>query len=228
MELGKLGSALPALPYRSKIRAFLGSLAVFFFVVCVFPRRQDFSYRLAQPHRPRPGPPGAENLEEPTSPIPAKIWQIYLPKGRLHDDDRAAAIDPAVLEDTTSWLAMNPGAAYTLAGAEWADRFVDRHYADDEPLRRTYHALHNPGLKSDLLRYLVLGREGGIYTDVDTVALRPLDAWVPRGWRARVRLVVGLEYDRRDHKPWREFPYDVQFAQWTIAAAPGHPVFADM
>jgi alpha 1,6-mannosyltransferase len=39
---------------------------------------------------------------------------------------------------------------------------------------------------------------------------------------------VGIEFDRRDGGPWADIPHWLQFCQWTIAAAPGHPVFKKM
>lgn len=83
-------------------------------------------------------------------------------------------------------------------------------------------------MKSDLLRYLVLGAQGGVYTDTDTVALKPVDVWVPEALRGKARLIVGIEFDRRDGGPWADIPHWLQFCQWTIAAAPGHPVFKRM
>lgn len=83
-------------------------------------------------------------------------------------------------------------------------------------------------MKSDFLRYLILGVEGGVYTDTDTIALKPIDVWVPEGIRDQVRLIVGIEFDRRDGGAWADIPHWLQFCQWTIAAAPGHPVFPKM
>ena len=61
----------------------------------------------------------------------------------------------------------------------------------------TYFALRNPGMKTDLLRYLILWVEDGVYADLDTWALKPIDAWVPEHLKAEgsVRAVVGLEWD---------------------------------
>lgn len=167
----------------------------------------------------------------PTTPsgllIPPKIWQILLPQARHADGP--FTIDPSQLVDTPSWIAKNPDYNYKLVTSEWADAFVDAHFAASDPaLAQTYHALRNPGLKSDLLRYLLLSVEGGVYTDVDTVALRPVDEWVAPALRGTVRLVVGVEFDQRDGGMWDEIPHALQFCQWTIAAAPGHPIFAAM
>lgn len=84
-------------------------------------------------------------------------------------------------------------------------------------------------MRSDILRYLYLYLEGGVYSDIDTVALKPINDWVPPEFRDRARLIVGIEYDRRDNDyGWAEIPHWVQFCQWTIAAAPHHPVFISM
>ncbi|KAF4119318.1 alpha 1,6-mannosyltransferase [Geosmithia morbida] len=106
--------------------------------------------------------------------------------------------------------------------------FVEKHFADDRNVVEAYNNLTNVGMKSDLLRYLVLYVEGGVYTDTDTVALKPIDDWVPADIRDQVGLVVGSEFDRRDGGAWAEIPHWLQFCQWTIAAAPGHPVFRKM
>ncbi|KAI0021681.1 alpha-1,6-mannosyltransferase Och1 [Xylariomycetidae sp. FL0641] len=160
------------------------------------------------------------------NPIPSAIWQIFLPPTRHSDPFR---IDPGVLSDTSSWLAMNPDYTYTLVGEEGANQFVENHFGDNEELLRIYRALTNPGLKSDLLRYLMLSEVGGTYTDIDTIALKPIDDWVPDALRPLVRVIVGIEYDKLDSElGWVDIPHVLQFCQWTIAAAPGHPLFSAM
>lgn len=88
-----------------------------------------------------------------------------------------------------------------------------------------YEALWNTGMKSDLLRYLVLNVEGGVYSDIDTVAIKPVSKWVPPYLRDRIRLIAGIEFDRLNGPKWVGMSHDVQFGQWTFAGAPGHPVF---
>jgi alpha 1,6-mannosyltransferase len=74
----------------------------------------------------------------------------------------------------------------------------------------------------------LLSVEGGVYTDMDTLAIKRIDEWIPATMRDKVRLVVGIEFDRRDGGGWADIPHWLQFCQWTIAAAPGHPVFPRM
>lgn len=88
-----------------------------------------------------------------------------------------------------------------------------------------YEALWNTGMKSDLLRYLVLNIEGGVYADIDTKAIKPMSKWVPPYLRDRIRLVAGIEFDRLSGNAWQGMPHYVQFGQWAFAGAAGHPVF---
>ncbi|KAL7942827.1 glycosyltransferase family 32 protein [Trichoderma barbatum] len=161
--------------------------------------------------------------------IPANIWQIVLPKEQpYHGDTKHVPVDAKQLENAPSWIAMNPDWQYTLVGHKGGDEFVDSRFSHNPKISQVYHNISNVGQKSDLLRYLLLSVYGGVYTDTDTVALRPVDVWVPEAYRDKARLVVGIEFDRRDGGPWADIPHWLQFCQWTIAAAPGHPVFTKM
>lgn len=105
---------------------------------------------------------------------------------------------------------------------------MEQHFSDNPTILETYQNLTHVGMKPDLLRYLLLSVEGGVYTDTDTVALKPIDLWIPEKLRDKVRLVVGLEFDQRDGGMWADITHPVQFCQWTLAAMPGHPVFPRM
>ena len=154
----------------------------------------------------------------PESPIPRKVWQNYF----------GDEIDDASLQDASSWIILNRDYRYTLIGRDGAGSFVNRSFANDPALVRRYHSLPNFGMMSDLLRYMVLYVEGGTYTDIDTTALQPIDHWVAPEQRETVRAIIGLEFDQRDGSPWADISHEVQFCQWTLAAAPGHPLFGRM
>lgn len=157
--------------------------------------------------------------------IPPKIWQIMLPRSGSPVN---ALIDAKSLADTSSWLARNPGYGYILIGQKEADNFINAHFFSDAKVLRTWRALKNPAIKSDLLRYLILFIEGGVYTDVDTQALQPIDVWVPNKYRDQAKVVIGIEWDQLGGTSWADIPRRLQFCQWTIAAAPGHPLFIKM
>ncbi|GAP86649.2 putative glycosyltransferase family 32 protein [Rosellinia necatrix] len=156
--------------------------------------------------------------------IPPKIWQILLPRPGSSDGPR----DAEALSDTPSWLVQNPDYGYTLIGEREADYFVDRHFSADARMQGAWRAVKSPGVKFDLLRYLLLFIEGGVYTDTDTEALKPVDAWIPAQYRHRAKVVIGVEFDRPEGGAWADAPRGLRFCQWTIAAAPGHPLFAKM
>lgn len=157
--------------------------------------------------------------------IPHKIWQIFLtpPLGGEN-----FTIDPIFLGDTASWIARNPDYTYTLVSSKHADDFMQAHFSGNHDILHIYNSLRNPGMKSDFLRYLILYVEGGTYADTDVYAHKPVDAWIPAEFRSRAKVVVGVEFDRLDNQNWGEVHPDLQFCQWTIAAAPGHPLFMHM
>lgn len=114
----------------------------------------------------------------------------------------------------------------TLLGQKGATKFLRQHF--NSKVLETFNNLPNVGMKSDFLRYLVLLIEGGVYSDTDTEAIRPIDDWVPPEYRGRARAVIGIEWDRQFEGQFPDVPHWLQFAQWTIAAAPGHPIFRAM
>lgn len=115
-----------------------------------------------------------------------------------------------------------------LLGEKGAEKLLREHFANEPQILETYASLTNIGMKSDFLRYLLLHVEGGVYTDTDTESIKPIDDWVPSHLRDKARLIVGIEYDQLDDEPYLEMTHSVQFCQWTIAAAAGHPVFLRM
>lgn len=161
-----------------------------------------------------------------------KIWQVT-------GDDK---VQPA-RACAQPWITSNPGWSHTLHTDKTATAFAARHWRggdddddNDSHLVRALGELRNAGIRADLIRYLLLGAEGGVYTDLDTVPLKPIDEWLPWGDHLGrgARLVVGVEWDElataasNSGRP-RGVLHEVQFCQWTIVAtAAGHPVFGAM
>jgi mannosyltransferase OCH1-like enzyme len=64
--------------------------------------------------------------------------------------------------------------------------------------KKTYDAIQNPGAKSDIFRYEILHRHGGLYIDTDFMCLKPfdlllyLDFFAGGGWNAFPVLFNGL------------------------------------
>ncbi|KAH8680759.1 hypothetical protein BX600DRAFT_543454 [Xylariales sp. PMI_506] len=161
------------------------------------------------------------------------IWQIIIPQKSISDP---IDIDVQELGNTHTWMKMNRGYSYNLVTLDTADEFAETYYENDTTIFNTFKSLRDPMLKSDLLRYLTLGKMGGVFTDIDAAALQPVDTWISPAFRG-ARLVVGIEVDKLSNESspaaaaaaaadsWMDTPRDLQFSQRTIAAAPDHRVF---
>ena len=134
---------------------------------------------------------------------------------------------PAIVSDGIRSFACDDGTTLQML---WSDQacaeLVSESYSSLSGLVATLpHAV----MRADLFRYMVLNAFGGVYADVDTRLLRPIDGWVPHAPGAPpVRLVVGIEADS-DRPDWADwYPRRLQWCQWTLAAAAGHPVLEEV
>lgn len=158
-----------------------------------------------------------------TSKFPGYIWQTW----------KTAASDAGFPEEyrpmEASWTDQHPDFVHEVLTDENA-RYVLRHlYSAVPDVIAAYEALPRPVLKADFFRYLILLARGGIYTDIDTFAIRPTVDWVPDHVpRSAFGLVIGIEADpdRPDWADW--YSRRIQFCQWTIQAKPGHPVLREI
>jgi alpha 1,6-mannosyltransferase len=109
----------------------------------------------------------------------------------------------------------------------WSDEACSKFVAAFYPSAlEEFNALPHPVSRADLFRYMVLNTFGGVYSDMDTTLLRPVDDWVSSDLDPQppVSLIIGVEADpnRSDWKRW--YARRLQWCQWTVAAAAGHPV----
>ncbi|KAK3694170.1 hypothetical protein B0T22DRAFT_506431 [Podospora appendiculata] len=141
--------------------------------------------------------------------IPKKIWYKLGPKG-LTNATRAW---------TNTCIDGNPGYAHEFMTDESGDAYVAARFASRPDIVASYLGLTIPILKADLLRYLLLVADGGVWSDLDvSCAGVPMDAWVPAAHRADAGLVVGWEFD----VGWGENIIR-QFTSWLIMARPNSP-----
>ncbi|KAF0698402.1 Aste57867_10970 [Aphanomyces stellatus] len=91
--------------------------------------------------------------------IPKRIHQIWLGPAPLD----------AFREWMKSWGALHPDWEYTL----WTERDLGQWTLTNQ---MAFDAATNYGEKSDIWRYEILERHGGVYVDIDFECLRPLDA----------------------------------------------------
>lgn len=155
--------------------------------------------------------------------FPAYIWQTW-----KYDPSSVWFIDD-LRSPEASWTEMHPGFVHQVITDDTQRHLIKYYFASIPEVVEAYEVLPLAVLKADFFRYLVLLARGGIYSDIDTTALRPAPEWLPEDLdQSTIGLVVGIEADpdRLDWKEW--YSRRIQFCQWTIQAKPGHPVLRDI
>lgn len=166
-----------------------------------------------------PAPPPAKL---PGSTFPQKIWQTW-------------KIDPLLFGITETaramtWIKQNPHMRYEVITDASDLTYVEQHFGPDGFNRPDivdfYRQVNLRIIKADLLRYMILYAEGGIYADIDVEALRPFHRFIPERHNEHdYDLIVGIEVDMPQFRHHRILGQKSQsFCQWTIAARPRHPV----
>ncbi|KAF4984108.1 hypothetical protein FZEAL_647 [Fusarium zealandicum] len=158
------------------------------------------------------------------SSFPQKIWQTW-------------KLDPLNFEErdlTTSrtWLAKNPGMRYEVLTDANEMAFVEEHFGSgpngvNRPdIVQFYRSINMPIIKADLLRYMIMYAQGGVYADIDVEALRPVHRFIPERYDDQdIDLIVGVEIDQpefTDHSILGK--KSRSFCQWTIISKPRQPV----
>ncbi|TVY88015.1 Initiation-specific alpha-1,6-mannosyltransferase [Lachnellula willkommii] len=159
---------------------------------------------------------------DPELKFPAYIWQTwkYTPaSGEFGESFRPAE---------ASWSEKHPGFIHEVITDQVAVHLLRHLYASVPEVLEAYNALPMAVLKADFFRYLILLARGGIYSDIDTYALKSATEWLPETVpREQVGLVIGIEADpdREDWNQW--YSRRIQFCQWTIQSKAGHPVLRE-
>ncbi len=97
-----------------------------------------------------------QQAQEPR--IPLKIHQIWL----------GSPIPVQLQELAHTWHIKHPEWEYKL----WTDKDLENYNLVN---RKLFNSANNYGLKSDIARYEILYREGGVYIDIDCECYMPLD-----------------------------------------------------
>jgi mannosyltransferase OCH1-like enzyme len=156
------------------------------------------------------------------SQFPRKIWQTWKvdPLG----------FDERDLSCARTWISKNPSHRYEVLTDMNDLYYVETHFGPAELNRpdivEMYRSLTAKIIKADLLRYLVMYVEGGVYTDIDVEALKPVDRFIPDRYNERdVDMVIGVEIDQPHFNNHTILGKKSQsFCQWTFMCKPKLPV----
>ena len=122
--------------------------------------------------------------------IPKKIHQIWL----------GGVIPDRYSKLSESWKKYHPTWEYKL----WGDADVDSFGLKNKAL---FYKARNMGQRSDIFRYEILNRHGGIYVDTDFECLKPFDDLL------YLDFFTGISYDTK-----------MVLYIGLIATIPGHPI----
>jgi len=167
------------------------------------------------------------SVAKPLSPahlenFPRKIWQSWkVDPTRFENRD---------IERARSWTTKNPSHRYEVLTDAGADSYVEEHFGPSGLNRPdivlTYQSLTAKIIKSDLLRYLIMYVEGGVYADIDVEAIKPIKSFIPKRFDERdIDMVIGVEVDEPaffDHPVLGS--KSRSFCQWTFMCKPRLPV----
>jgi mannosyltransferase OCH1-like enzyme len=161
-------------------------------------------------------------IQLPTATIPKKIWQTWK-VGPLGFEQGHA-------DTAKTWPAKNPNYRYEVLTDDNALEYLDWHYGarglNRPDLVDLYREIDITIIKADLLRYLILYAEGGVYADIDVEALRPVERFIPERYtESEVDMIIGVEIDEPAYVNHPVLGSKcMSFCQWTFAAKPHLPV----
>ncbi|KZL73828.1 initiation-specific alpha-1,4-mannosyltransferase [Colletotrichum tofieldiae] len=154
--------------------------------------------------------------------FPKKIWQSW--------KVAPFAFEVEQILTARTWTDKNPGYRYEVLTDSNDMEYVEEHYGPDgfdrPDIVDMYRNVNATIIKADLLRYMIMYAEGGIYADIDVEDLRPVSRWIPERYaEADVDLVIGVEIDQPQFKGHPILgKKSMSFCQWTFMSRPGHPV----
>jgi len=154
--------------------------------------------------------------------FPRKLWQSWKHSPLSFEDNHR--------ESARTWTERNPGHRYEVLTDDNDVQYIEEHYGPTGLSRQdiidTYKSINARIVKADLLRYMIMYAEGGLYADIDVEALRPVDRFIPDRYDERdVDMVIGVEIDQPEFKDHPILGKKSQsFCQWTFMCKPGLPV----
>lgn len=157
--------------------------------------------------------------------LPAVPVETTLPK-LIHQTFPSKQLPSELQSNVDTLQALNPGWRHSLYDDADIDRFIRSAYGAEVHARYLRIDPLYGAARADLFRYLLLYKLGGVYLDIKSAALRPLDEVLS----PQERFIVAQWPSGPDAKfkgaGWHEETKHIQegeFQQWFVVASPGHP-----
>lgn len=133
--------------------------------------------------------------------IPKTIWQTY--KTKYQD------LPDYAKEYTESWKNLNKEYLYNYVSDEDALDFIKDNYG--QSWLDIFNSVPLGVMRGDILRYLLIYKNGGVYADLDTLCLKPIDSWIVKD----KEIIFGPESS-------------LEFCVWTFASVANHPIIENV
>jgi mannosyltransferase OCH1-like enzyme len=158
--------------------------------------------------------------------FPRKIWQTW-------------KVDPLSFDQRDSvtartWTTKNRDYRYEVLTDDNDLTWIEHQYGPEGINRPDivdfYANVNATIIKADLLRYLIMYAEGGVYADIDVEDLKPVRRWITdRFNEADIDMVIGVEIDEPEFKDHPILGKKSQsFCQWTFMCKPRLPVMLQL
>ncbi|KAH0835268.1 hypothetical protein AYO21_10693 [Fonsecaea monophora] len=156
--------------------------------------------------------------------FPQKIWQSWKVD--------ALDLEGRDLFCARSWMAKNPNYRYEVLTDSNDIQYLETHFGpgglNRPDIIDVYRLLTAKIIKADLLRYLIMYVEGGVYVDIDVEALKPLDRFIPDSDQFKeddIDMIIGVEIDQPKFIKHPILGSKCKsFCQWTFICKPRLPV----
>ncbi|KAJ3412523.1 membrane-bound alpha-1,6- mannosyltransferase Initiation-specific [Chytridiales sp. JEL 0842] len=132
----------------------------------------------------------------PTQEPPPLILQSWITADLSYASTHASSDvnAPYYPEWVSTWKRQNPGHLHLILPDDDAELMVQKRFAGS-PVARAFERLpKESGKRREMLKYLIVLEFGGVYADMDTWCVKPVEEWVPE-WASGVRFIAGLEWD---------------------------------
>lgn len=142
----------------------------------------------------------------------------------IHQTWKTKRLPPMFQKSQKSWKSMNPDWKYRFYSDRECMAFVQKHFPQYMSL---YQALCSGVQRSDLFRYLVMYHYGGIYVDMDTTCLQPIDHWLDplKNTCDTLDCVIGKDFQNRDPEGSGFGSEIEEYLQWCLLSVPNHPLW---
>lgn len=154
--------------------------------------------------------------------FPRKLWQSWR--------NDALSFEARDSERARSWLSQNPSMRHEVltdaSGLAYVQDVFGPTGLNRPDIVETYRSLNAKIIQADLIRYIIMYAEGGIWADVDVEALKPFEQFIPARFHEKeLNMIIGVETDEPTFKDHPILGSKAQsFCQWVFVCKPRHPV----